>query len=128
MNNFALGMVLALIGGASAIYADVPGQMKKIFDESVMAAQQVCSAGDLHSMSVMLDAKYLMDRRLPPEQEFEAWLKETFKENNVKELALDQWGNPYIYTVSGQGRSYRLRSAGPDGIPETGDDMVKSGP
>jgi general secretion pathway protein G len=127
MNNIALAM-LVLIGSVSAVYTDLPEQMKRFYDDGIEATQQVCTAGDLRSMSVMLDANYVLDRRLPSEEEFKSWLTVTFKENNVKDLAEDHWGNRYIYAVSEDGRSYRLRSAGPDGIAETADDMIKSGP
>ena len=127
MNNITVGMLL-LIGSVAAVYSDLPEQMKKIFDDSVAAAQLVSTAGDLHSISVMLDAKYIMDRRLPSEKEFESWLADTFKENNIKGLAEDHWGNRYIYTVSEKERTYQLRSMGPDGIAGTGDDMTKSDP
>ena len=74
------------------------------------------TAGDMHSMSAMLDAAYIMDRRLPSEQGFESWLSTTFKENDIKDLALDYWGRPYIYRVLKKNRRYRLISTGPDGI------------
>ena len=127
MNNVTLG-IMVLIASVSVAYSELPDQMKDIFDEGVAKAQFVNTAGDLHTMSVMLDAKYIMDRRLPSKKEFTAWLQETFKENNVKDLAVDHWGNRYIYTVSKKQRSYQLRSLGPDGIADTDDDMVRSGP
>jgi general secretion pathway protein G len=74
----------------------------------------------------MLDAKVLMDRHLVGEEEFAGWLKETFKENNVKDLAEDHWGRRYHYTVTG--RRYELRSFGPDGVAGSEDDMTVSGP
>lgn len=120
--------MVALIGTASAVYTDVPDKMKSIFNDSVEAAQQVCTAGDLHSMSVMLDATYIMDRELPSAIEFSIWLDDTFKENNVKSLSVDHWGNDYLYTVDKAQRNYQLRSAGPDGILNNDDDMVKTGP
>jgi len=127
MNNIIMGMI-ALMGTASAIYTDVPDKMKSMFDESVEAAQQVTTAGDLHSMSVMLDAAYIMERELPSKKEFTHWMEDTFKENNVKSLLEDHWGNKYVYTVDERQRNYQLRSAGPDGILNNDDDMVKTGP
>jgi general secretion pathway protein G len=127
MNNITMG-ILALMGTASAVYTDVPDSMKSIFDDSIKAAQQVSTAGDLHSMSVMLDAKYVMDRDLPSKKEFAVWMEDTFKENNVKSLSEDHWGNEYLYTVDDRQRNYQLRSAGPDGILNNDDDMVKTGP
>lgn len=127
MNNVMLGM-LALIGSASALYADLPEHLFSIYGESLEAAQQVMTAGDLHSLSLMLDAKYIMDRKLPKEDEFGEWLNITFKENNVKNLADDHWGTPYIYKVYKKRRAYQLISAGSDKKFGTHDDMIKSGP
>lgn len=127
MNNITMG-VLMLIGSATAVYTDMPEEIMKIFDDSIEAAMQVCTAGDLHSMSVILDANYIMDRKLPAENEFKSWLNDAFKENNVKDLADDHWGNPYVYKRSQTGRSYMLVSAGTDGLLGTDDDMIKTGP
>ena len=127
MNNVMISL-LALMGTATAIYTDVPWQLRQVFDDSVLAAQQVATAGDLHSMSVMLDAGYIMNRSLPEEEAFAGWLADTFKENNVKELAVDHWGTAYRYTLVANRRGYQLRSAGADTVFETADDMVKSGP
>ncbi len=126
--NQVLMALLAMIGSASVYYADVPEKMQALFDDSVESAQMVCTAGDLHSMSVMLDATYVMDRRLPKEKDFAAWMERSFKENNVKSLLVDQWGEPYIYTVTANRRKYQIRSAGPDMELNTDDDLVKSGP
>ncbi len=120
--------MLLAAGSVGAVATDLPQEMIKIFDDSVAATQQVCTAGDLHSMSVMLDAKYVMERRLPASAEFERWLRKTFKENDIKDLACDQWGNRYIYTVSASGKRYQIRSVGPDGEAGTEDDMSISGP
>lgn len=109
-------------------FSDIPGKMTGVFDDSIVASRMVTTAGDLHSMSVMLDATYIMDRYLPAEAEFPGWLAETFKKNELKGLSVDYWGHPYLYTVSADRRRYQLRSTGPDGIAGTGDDMVKSGP
>lgn len=127
MNNMVVGMVIAM-GSAGALYADLPEKVKSMYEESVNAAQQVSTAGDLHTMSVLLDAVWIMDRALPTEEEFPAWLNDHLKENNVKELDEDHWGNPYIYVSLDNGRGYQLRSVGPDGVEGTDDDMVKTGP
>jgi general secretion pathway protein G len=127
MNNVLLGL-LTLMGTATAVYTDTPEKMMQIYDEILLATYQVTTAGDMHSMTVMLSAGYIMDRDLPSVREFESWLEDTFKENNVKELKVDHWGNPYIYTVSKSGKEYTLRSNGPDGLVETNDDLVIHGP
>ena len=127
MNNLA-SAVLLLIGSLTAVYNDVPQKMMNLFDEAVAAAQMVSTAGDLKTMSTMLDANYVMNRRLPRQNEFRAWLSDTFKENNVKDLSVDHWGSPYLYLLSKDGRQYMLVSLGPDRLPGTADDMKRTGP
>ncbi|AFL72196.1 type II secretion system protein GspG [Thiocystis violascens] len=127
MNHLGLGVTM-LIGSVSAISLDVPEQFLTILEETLLAAQQAVTAGDLHSMSVMLDAGYVMDRRLPDEAGFDAWLNRAFKENSIKDLALDHWGHHYIYQLSENKRTYSLRSVGPDGIAGTVDDLTIHGP
>lgn len=127
MNNMAMGMLMA-VGAVTAATTDLPERLAGAFEEIMETTRQVCTAGDLHSISVMLDAKYVLDRKLPAEEEFGSWMQETFKENNVKDLAADHWGSRYIYKLSADGRSYRLISAGNDGRFGTDDDMTKSGP
>ena len=127
MNNIMLG-ILALVGTTTAVYTDTPGKVTQIYEEILLATQQVTTAGDMHTMTVMLSAGYIMDRNLPSVGEFDVWLEDTFKENNMKGLNVDHWGNPYIYTVSKSGKEYALRSMGPDGIAETNDDLVIHGP
>lgn len=126
MNAAAVGM-LTLVASVSAVYMDVPEQLKGIYEESVAEAQRVSTAGDLKSIAVMLDAGFIMDRRLPAEEDFADWLESTFKENNVKELAEDHWGHPYVYTLK-NGRHYEVRSGGPDGLQGNEDDLSISGP
>lgn len=116
------------MGTATVMYTDTPEKLMRIYEETLLAAQQVVTAGDMHTMTTMLSAGYIMDRYLPSAGEFDDWLEDTFKENNVKALNLDHWGNLYIYTVDERGKEYALRSMGPDGIAGTGDDLVIHGP
>ena len=117
-----------MIATVSAAYTDLPKQLEEIFTQTVAESQLVVTAGDMKSLSTMLDATYIMDRYLPSEDEFERWMNQSFKENNVKSLMDDHWGNPYIYKLSAKGRKYKLISTGPDGRPGTIDDLSISGP
>ena len=126
MSNVIL-IFVALVGSLTA-YTVLPEQTKKIFGESIMLSQQIATAGDLRSMSVMLDAHYFTWGRYPAEDDFEDWLADTFKGSNLKDMAEDHWGNPYLYTVSKKGKAYLLRSVGPDSIADTDDDMTINGP
>jgi len=127
MNNIIIG-ILALVGSATAVYTDTPGKLMKLYDESILAARQIATAGDMHSITVMLDAHYIMNRELPVSETFTSWLRDTFKRNNVKDLEIDQWGNFYVYRLLKSEREYMLRCVGPDGVAETDDDMVVYGP
>ena len=43
----------------------------------------------------------------------------------VAQIPLDPWGNPYIYSAPGKnGNLFEIRSAGPDGIVNTEDDIT----
>jgi general secretion pathway protein G len=66
--------------------------------------------------------------RLPAPDRFEQWLETNFKENDLKDLATDHWGNKLVYTSSKKDKTYSLISMGPDGILDTEDDMIRTGP
>ncbi len=124
--NMSMVGLLAVLSAMSAVALDLPEQVNGLYTETLAAVQQICTAGDMKSISTMLSAKVVMDRRLVSEQEFDGWLKDTFKETNVKDLAEDHWGRRYLYTVAGRG--YELRSVGPDGITGNEDDLTVNGP
>lgn len=127
MNNIVFSILL-LASAASAVYSDVPGKLKNIYDESIASAQLLATAGDLRTISTMLDAHYLKTGRLPREKNFSSWLAGTMKESNLKELELDYWGVAYIYRAGSNRKSYAIVSCGPDGVAGTDDDMLKTGP
>lgn len=126
MTNATLAF-FALVGSLLA-FTDLPEKMKSVFDESVLAAQQIATAGDLRSMSIMLDVYYFKRGRYPRAVKFDRWLEATFKESHLKALNEDHWGNKYIYVADSSRKAYVLLSTGPDGIAETSDDMTVSGP
>lgn len=127
MNNLVFG-ILMLAGTASAIYTDVPGKLKGLYDESIATAQLLATAGDLRSISTMLDVHYLKTGRLPKKNGFGRWLAVNFKESNLKDLRLDHWGHPYIYMVDAKRKHYIIASRGPDGVAGNDDDISKTGP
>ncbi len=43
-----------------------------------------------------------------------------------KDVNADAWGQPYRYQVGGNGETYSLSSAGPDGVDGTADDIGHS--
>ena len=127
MNTIVAGLMTVLAVSA-AVYTDIPEYLERLYEDGVLAAQQIATAGDMRTMSVMLDTLYIMERSIPSEAEFPGWIQRNFKENNIKSLAADHWGNPYSYKVLKKNKVYTLRSAGPDGTFGTGDDLVVKGP
>jgi len=126
MSNIMIAFLGLLV--SMAAFTDLPEQMKKVFGDSILLGQQIATAGDMRSMSEMLDVHYITGGRYPAEEDFERWLAGTFKGSNLKNLTEDHWGNVYVYTVSNKGKAYLLRSVGADSIANTDDDMTMSGP
>lgn len=125
MDKFSIAAVV--LAGSVMAFTDAPEHIRAIIDESIRTGQQLATAGDLRSMSTMLDAHYLKHGRYPRADQFEAWLAANFKENQLKDLALDHWGRPYRY-ADVRGSKYTLRSLGEDGVEWTSDDMTITGP
>lgn len=44
--------------------------------------------------------------------------------SDASQVTSDPWGQPYTYKLLKRGKSYELRSAGPDGTSGTDDDLV----
>ncbi len=115
------GITLGLIAGNS-------DSIMQFYDETTAMARQVATAGDMRTISLMLDYEYLKKGRLPTEKRFERWLEQNFKENEQKAVMVDHWGNDMVYLLSRDGKAYTLQSPGPDGLIGTEDDMTRTGP
>lgn len=115
------GVSLGLIAGNS-------DHIMEFYDDTLAMTRQIATAGDLRAISTMLDYAYMKTGRFPAEAKFESWMAENFKENSLKDLMTDHWGNRLIYTATVRHKAYVLISTGPDGIPGTADDMKKTGP
>ena len=66
----------------------------------------------------------------PREDVFIAAVKKAYPARDVQnDVLLDGWGRPFVYTLYGDHRSYRLHSMGPNGTNEhgTGDDAPSRG-
>ena len=117
MSGVALGII---VGNADSIM--------QLYDDTTAVACQVATAGDLRTISLMLDYEYMKRGRLPKEERFDRWLEKNFKENELKAVMVDHWGNDMIYLLSSDGKTYTLQSPGPDGLMDTEDDMIRTGP
>ena len=121
--NTLLFMALPL----GVIAAD-PDRVKEFFNKTVETGQQISTAGDMRSISLMLDHHYLQKGRYPQEKNFSSWMDGAFKENQLKPLTEDHWGNSYVYQVAMKQKQYTLISLGADGVIDTEDDLKITGP
>lgn len=126
MGNTSL--VLVALMGSLLAFTDLPRQVKQIVDDSILTGQQIATAGDLRSMSTMLDVYYFKHGAYPAGDRFGEWLEATFKESHLKDLSYDHWGNPYVYKVSDGRKRFVLQSGGADRVLGTADDMKVTGP
>jgi general secretion pathway protein G len=122
---FAKLLAMGITAGAIAGNAD---EIELFYQELRAQTQAVVSGMDMRSITMMLDYEYIRKGRYPAEGQFEAWMQKSFKENEFRELALDAWGNPFVYTTGEDRKTFLLVSAGPDGRIETDDDIISTGP
>ena len=118
-------LVAGIALGAVAGNAD---EIKKFFDDTVAVTRQIATAGDMRNITMMLDYEFIRYGRCPKTEYFNGWMEKKFKENNLKPLTTDHWGNEYIYTTTGDNKSYTFISCGSDGIEGTEDDLKITGP
>ena len=123
-------ITMAILGlaGAMLLFTDAPERVKQLYDEAVLTGQQLATAGDMRSMSNMLDYHYLKNGRCPKPERFDQWLAVTFKSSVDRDLAIDHWGTPFFYDTDDDLNRYSLISAGPDRTLGTADDMRIDGP
>jgi len=114
------GIALGAIAGNS-------DAIKKFFNDTVAVTQQIATAGDMRSISTMLDYEFMRRGRYPKTRYFKKWMEKNFKENNLKPLTTDHWGNELVYISEQRQKSYTLISCGPDGIEKTKDDLKLTG-
>ena len=117
-------LVAGIALGAVAGNAD---DIKKFFNDTVAVTQQIATAGDMRSISMMLDYEFIRTGRYPKTEYFKKWMEKKFKENNLKPLTTDHWENELIYRSKRHQKSYTLISCGPDGIEKTEDDLKLTG-
>lgn len=124
--NISTNTVMIILGMLLA--AGNAGDIRDYVDEIITGAQQVATAGDLRSISLMLDLHYMKRGRYPESERFGQWMKENFKENQIKDLCRDHWGHALVYSAGPDLHSFKLISIGPDGVEDTPDDLHYTGP
>ena len=115
-------MVVAGLIGANA------DKIELFYDEIVSMTQHIATAGDIRSITTMLDYTYVKKGRYPETERFASWMEMHFKENQVKSLTKDHWGNELIYESSKDRKRFSLISRGADGALGTDDDMKLTAP
>ncbi len=103
-------------------------EIETFFNEIVSETQRITTAGDLRTISNMLDYHYIRKGRYPSENQFPIWLEKNTKENNIRSVLVDNWGSPFIYATSRKNKSFTMLSKGKDGLLNTDDDMYITGP
>ena len=119
---------LLIAGIALGAIAGNSDEIKKFFNDTVAITQQIATAGDMRSISIMLDYEFMRRGRYPRTEHFEKWMEKNFKENELKPLTTDHWENEFVYTATKDQKRCTLISCGPDGIEGTEDDIKITGP
>ncbi len=125
-----ISIAKGLIGTALSLGIIVGNQdeIEAFFNDVIDETQRVTTAGDLRTISNMLDYHYIRKGRYPSEQQFAKWLQQNTKDNNIRSVLDDNWGNPFLYATSKKNKKFTLISKGKDGELNTDDDMYVTGP
>jgi general secretion pathway protein G len=122
----AQGLIATAV--ALGVVATNQDRIQQFYEEVVAETQRIATAGDMRSISTMLDAGYLKTGRYPKDDRFQTWLEAKFKENSLRDISQDAWETPFRYRSEEAQRGFTLESAGPDKEFGTKDDMKQSGP
>ena len=86
---------------------------------AVNAARVTRTAFELQQISTVIEEEELLTGSYP--DDFRQFMTENFYREKSKNTTVDPWGNAYQFT-NGE-RDFVVRSAGPDGVPRTADDI-----
>jgi len=113
-------LVTVIIGILAAMVVPMFGG--RVTESRIRAAK-----GDITALSNAVDL-YALDNNDTYPPTLEALL--TGERKYIRELPIDPWGNPYIYhpATNALRANYRIYSAGPDGVPDTEDDVTSTSP
>ncbi|ERP31237.1 type II secretion system protein GspG [Chitinivibrio alkaliphilus] len=125
MNVASALITTALSLGIVATHQD---EIEAFITEVIHEVQMVTTAANMRTITQLLDMEYIQRRRYPREDDFLAWVEKNTQQRLLEKDLVDSWGNPFIYTTGKNGKSFELRSNGPDGIAGTDDDLVITGP
>jgi len=123
--SFSQGVTLLITAGTVALNQE---KLVDFYNELQDSTQQLATAGDLRQISQMLDYHFMTKGRYPSDSSFGSWMATTFKENALKSLTKDSWGNELIYRTESKNKRFILISPGKDGLEGTDDDLKITGP
>ncbi len=115
--------VMVVLAGVLAI-SDAPEKFQAIAVSATESGQFIGTAGDIKSFAVLLDVNRIKKGVYPTD--FENWVATNFHNNNLKPNVVDHWGVGYRYTVTNNGKDFKLVSAGPDKKFGSEDDLWAS--
>jgi len=125
MGFFAKMLMLA---AASGVVVGNTDTIEQFYNELMAETHVVVNSMDMRNIVMMLDYNYARKGRYPSEGGFPKWMDENFRENERREVVVDSWGTPFIYTTADKDKKFRLVSVGPDAVEGTEDDIVYTGP
>ena len=88
----------------------------------VTLTQQAGVGVELSQIEAALERHRINYERYPRPEQFDAFMERNFR-SRLKDVRVDHWGTPYHYRLTDNGRSFELRSAGPDKILANDDDL-----
>ena len=86
---------------------------------AVRAARVARTAFELQQIATVIESEELLTGSYP--EDFAQFMRENFHRKTGGDNTLDPWGNPYVFANSE--RDFVVRSAGPDSVPRTADDV-----
>jgi len=111
----------------TVIIGILAGMVVTTYGGRVHETQVRAAKGDIASYSNAIDL-YALDHNDQYPQALEDLV--SGERNYVREIRPDPWGNRYNYTPATNAKKadYKVWSSGPDGMPDTNDDVTSSSP
>ncbi len=116
---FKLIVLLIFIAWICAMFP----KARALVEAPIQYAHGVASTIELFNLQKAIAMCKTLYERYPTRDEFERYVRENFDSRGRSVLA-DSWNTPYSYRASNT--AYELRSAGPDRIMMTNDDLTIS--
>ncbi len=95
----------------------------EVLDAPFEMARGIATGVELHNIRRIIMDQYALDEVLPDPEAFRVLVSRGFR-SPLKPATEDFWGYPYAYSRFPDG--FEVRSAGPDSILMTDDDLVVS--